>query len=340
MEKTINRLDYVDKIKALACVLVVLGHFVMSMNESNILPYNDLTAWFVDTIYTFHVQLFFLCSGLLYVLSVKHKNNYRYGPFVLKKLIALGIPYLTFTTATVLLKKIASGMVNTESGGLLYTLFIEPTAPYWYLYVLFFLFLIIPPFTSKKAVSAALIISIIFKVIMVTDILSGINLPYFVTGIMNNSIWFVLGMAIIDFDIKPSKKYLICGSIGFIVFLVLSIIRYRSSLLDNIAFSFVLGLIAVVSIYLIFANTSLQTDALTKFLIKYNLPIFLMHTIFAAGARILLMKLGITSWYIHIPVGIIITFVGPAIAAFVMEKTKYLEIFLYPTKLIKIPRSR
>lgn len=62
MEKTINRLDYVDKIKALACVLVVLGHFVMSMNESNILPYNDLTAWFVDTIYTFQCSCFFFAA--------------------------------------------------------------------------------------------------------------------------------------------------------------------------------------------------------------------------------------------------------------------------------------
>ena len=63
MNRTITHLEYVDKIKALACVLVVLGHFIMSMDASNILPFNAFTEWFKETIYTFHVQLFFLCSG-------------------------------------------------------------------------------------------------------------------------------------------------------------------------------------------------------------------------------------------------------------------------------------
>ena len=65
-----------------------------------------------------------------------------------------------------------------------------------------------------------------------------------------------------------------------------------------------------------------------------------MHTIFAAGIRVILFKLGITQWYIHIPVGIIATFAGPVIAAFIMNKTKYLEFFIYPLKLIKLPRSK
>lgn len=86
--------------------------------------------------------------------------------------------------------------------------------------------------------------------------------------------------------------------------------------------------------------SNIKSGPVTKFLIKYNLPIFLMHTIFAAGVRVVLVKLGFTQWYIHIPLGIIATFIGPAIAAFIMEKTKYLEIFLYPTKLIKLPRSK
>lgn len=340
MTKTISRLDYIDKTKALACVLVVLGHFIMSMDASNILPYNSFTEWFKENIYTFHVQLFFLCSGLLYVFSIKQGNHYKYGPFVFKKLIALGIPYLTFTTITVLMKMLAGDSVNTETGGLLYTLFIEPTAPYWYLYVLFFLFLIIPPFQSKKAVSIVLGVSLILKIIMITGLLSEMELPYFVTGIMNYSIWFVLGMTLVTFEYKADKKFLICGAAGLIVFLALSAVWYHFSLTDNKAFAFILGVIAVLSIFTLFSNSNIKTDIVTKFLIKYNLPIYLMHTIFAAGVRIVLVKLGITAWYIHIPAGLIATFIGPAIAAFIMEKTRFLEIFLYPTKLIKISRSK
>lgn len=340
MIKAIDRLNYIDKLKALACVLVVLGHFIMSMDASNILPYNSFTQWFKETIYTFHVQIFFLCSGLLYLLSVKRKTEYKYGPFILNKLISLGVPYFTFTTVTVLMKMLAGDAVNTQSGGLLYTLFIEPTAPYWYLYVLFFLFLVIPPLQTKKAVGTALFISLILKVIMLTGLLSKINLPYFLTGIMNYAIWFVLGMALVAFEYKPDKKFLVCGTVGLTVFIALSAVWLRYSFTNNKFLAFILGIIAVLSIFMMFSSSNIKTDIVTKFLIKYNLPIYLMHTIFAAGARIVLVKLGITAWYIHIPVGLVATFIGPAIAAYIMEKTKFLEIFIYPTKLIKIPRSK
>lgn len=331
MTGTAKHLDYIDKIKALACVLVVLGHFVMSMDASNILPYNSITYWFKETVYLFHVQLFFLCSGFLYNYLNKNRN-YKYGKFVIKKLITLGVPYFTFTTATVLMKIMAKDSVNTEADGLLYTLFINPTAPYWYLYVLFFLFLVIPPLKSKKTLTIVTVVSVVLKIIMVSNLLTGVNLPYFLTGIMNNSIWFIMGMWITPPEQKSGKKNLIFGVCGFTVFIVLSVLRCSLALENNKALSFILGLLAVASIYLLFSASSLKTDAVTKILIKYNLPIFLMHTIFAAGVRTVLFKLGINQWYIHIPVGLAATFIGPVIAGFIMNKTKYLDFFLYPIK--------
>lgn len=338
MNKITTRIDWLDKIKALACVLVVLGHFIMSMDASSILPYNAVTEWFKETVYLFHVQLFFVCSGFLYVFTVKQKNNYKFGPFILKKLIALGIPYFTFSTVTVLMKMLAGDAVNTKSNGLLYTLFVEPTAPYWYLYVLFFLFLIIPPLKSKKSVSIAFIISLVLKIVAVTDILSDVSLPYFVTGVMKNSVWFVLGMSAAVWEYTPNKKLLPFGAVGLVAFTALSIITYYFSV-DSNAVSFVLGIIAVSSIFILFSCSELPTGKITKFLIKYNLPIFLMHTIFAAGIRIVLAKIGLNAWYIQIPAGLIATFIGPAIAAFIMEKTKFLKIFIYPTKLIKTDKK-
>lgn len=338
MTKTRNRVDYLDNIKALACVLVVIGHFIMSMDASGIVPFNGVTEWFKETIYLFHVQLFFICSGFLYIFSVKKKNDYKYGHFVLKKLIVLGIPYFTFTTITLLMKMIADDAVNSKENGLLYTLFINPTAPYWYLYVLFFLFLVIPPFKTKKSVSIALIISLALKIIMLTGILSEMPLPYFLKGIMNYSIWFVLGMALSAYEYKPNRKYFLFGIVGIILFTALSIVRYCRSY-NSETFNFVLGVIAVTSIFILFSNSNIKAGKVTGFLIKYNLPIYLMHTIFAAGIRVVLVKIGLNAWYIHIPIGLIATFICPAIAAFIMEKSKYLEIFLYPTKLIKIAKE-
>lgn len=65
-EVSYKREIWVDNVKVIACILVVLGHFFQSMTKSNILPANDLYEWFEQTIYFFHVPLFFICSGYLY----------------------------------------------------------------------------------------------------------------------------------------------------------------------------------------------------------------------------------------------------------------------------------
>lgn len=84
---------------------------------------------------------------------------------VAKKALALGVPYATFTTATWVLKKVFSSSVNDQIGGLGDTLFLHPTAPYWYLYALFFIFLVTPTFSDVKASAVGLIVALAAKVL-------------------------------------------------------------------------------------------------------------------------------------------------------------------------------
>ena len=151
-EKTAARTreKWVDDVKVIACILVVLGHFFQSMTKSNILPENGLYQWFNTTIYYFHVPLFFICSGYLYQKYSKVNSVGSWCKNVAKKALALGVPYATFTTATWVLKKVFSSSVNDQIGGLGDTLFLHPTAPYWYLYALFFIFLVTPTFSDVK----------------------------------------------------------------------------------------------------------------------------------------------------------------------------------------------
>ena len=59
------------------------------------------------------------------------------------------------------------------------------------------------------------------------------------------------------------------------------------------------------------------------------------YTLFAAPTRAVLLKVGVTNAAAHVVLGLGISFVGPIVAAWVMKKTKYLEFFLYPNKVIK-----
>ena len=73
---------------------------------------------------------------------------------------------------------------------------------------------------------------------------------------------------------------------------------------------------------------------------KYTMPIFVMHTLFAAPVRIVLMKMGLTNSIIQIVIGLAISFIGPICTAIVLEKTKYLEFVIYPNKVIKLLKRR
>lgn len=86
---------------------------------------------------------------------------------------------------------------------------------------------------------------------------------------------------------------------------------------------------------LLAANLENKFGRSIDFLAKYTMPIFLMHTLFAAPLRSLLLKMGIKSVVVHIVLGMSIGFIGPIVAAWIMNKTKYLEFFIYPNKAIK-----
>ena len=163
-----TREKWVDDVKVIACILIVLGHFFQSMTKAKILPENDLYKWFNTTIYYFHVPLFFICSGYLYQKYSQVNNAKSWWKNITKKMLALGVPYVTFTVATWVLKKVFSGSVNNQIGGLGDTLFLHPTAPYWYLYALFFIFLVTPTFNSMKAAAVGLVVALAAKVLILT----------------------------------------------------------------------------------------------------------------------------------------------------------------------------
>lgn len=327
--KTKDREKWVDYVKVVACVLVVLGHFFQSMVKANIIPENNLYSWFNKTIYYFHVPLFFICSGYLYQKYSKIENVVDWKNNIIKKLIALGIPYFIFSLATWMLKTIFAGSVNSKISGLSETLFINPTAPYWYLYSLFFIFLVTITYRSKISKLVLIILAIVMKMLYIILGSTGI---YMISTVMANEIWFVIGMCITDIDLCKVKNKLIGLVIG-IVFFILSLIVYNYNI-QNEVISFFLGLLACISIVILMISKEHSNKMMDMFA-KYTMPIFLMHTLFAAPIRVVLMKIGLTNSLIHIVVGLIVSFVGPICVAMVLEKTKYLEFVLYPNKVIK-----
>ena len=330
-----SREIWIDNVKVIACLFVLLGHFFQSMVKVDIISRGSMYGWFNNTIYMFHVQLFFICSGYLYQ---KYNTVDSFGSWknnVTKKLLALGVPYFVFSVLTWGLKFLFSSSVNNQAKDLLHSLFVNPEAPYWYLYCLFFIFMITPTFSSSKKLYGGLTVALVMKILSFFKI---IKIPVLAL-LLNNEIWFVIGMCLCWIDIKricSNKKWRNISVFSGALFLALSLVVY----LNDISFAaveFLCGLIACFSIilFMLYVFRDNIQIGIFGFLSKYTMPIFLMHTVFAATFRTVLLKLGIHSFLVHTVVGISVSIIGPILAALVMQRFKWLNFILYPNKVIR-----
>ncbi len=216
--------SWIDDVKVIACMLVLFGHLMQSMTSSNIVSGGELYQWFNKTIYYFHVPLFFICSGYLYQRNSCVNSLHSWGRNVLKKLLALGVPYFTFTIATWFIKMLIPEAGNNKIDSIFSTLFFQPTAPYWYLYALFFLFLITPTFGTRKNAGIGFLVALLMKGISITgmlpDLFGGI---YAISVALTNEIWFVIGMHLCVFEVpqiwdrkRPQEKVIIDAGLSTI----------------------------------------------------------------------------------------------------------------------------
>ena len=195
----------------------------------------------------------------------------------------------------------------------------------------FFIFVITITYKNKTNKILLLVFAIVLKGIALLT--GGVGI-YAISTVMANEIWFVIGMSLTDVDMDKIKNRFV-GIILGIIFIVLSVVVYRQNITNSLV-TFLLGLLACASILWIMISCRRYDNRLMDFMAKYTMPIFLMHTLFAAPVRTILLKMGIANAITQIVVGLLAGFIGPVFVAMILEKTKYLELVLYPNKVIKM----
>lgn len=328
--KDITHREYwVDYVKVFACLLVLLGHFVQSMVKVGIIPENNLFEWFNGTIYFFHVNLFFICSGYLYQKNECRRTFRDRIDSIYKKALNLGIPYLVFSTITYLLKYLFSNDVNEQVSNYFHVIFNAPLSPYWYLYALFFIFLVSHVFTGKKDMIFSVVIAVLLYYITAIPML---NVPYCVYITFLWIIWFVLGQAIFVLKEFVGNRMRFNRVLGIILgsfFLILSFFFYNT---ESKTIVLVLGLVACISITFLIMDC--PKSKVLSFFSKYTFQIYLMHTIFASCMRIILLKLDIGNVFVHFVLGLFASIFGPIIISVILGRTFAFNAILYPVKTI------
>jgi peptidoglycan/LPS O-acetylase OafA/YrhL len=75
------------------------------------------------------------------------------------------------------------------------------------------------------------------------------------------------------------------------------------------------------------------------FMNKYSFQTYLLHTIFTARIRIILLHLNVTQWWIHVLVGTVCGIVFSVWAAIIAKKIGFLNFFFFPTKAFHQKRA-
>lgn len=118
-----TRLNYIDSSRGIAIILVVIGHIIpmdVSLNKY---------------IYSFHMPIFFILSGIL-LYNSKTLNEMEYRKIIYKKVKTLMYPYFTFSFLSILCIISTEGLIKTKEA-IISTFIFDGIETLWFLPALF-----------------------------------------------------------------------------------------------------------------------------------------------------------------------------------------------------------
>lgn len=322
-----KRKCWLDYLRAFACILVTIGHLLMSFQDANIIREELIVPTFIGFIYCFHVYIFF-CSGYLF------QTNKPKTPWVrMEKCVNFLLLYILFTGITYIMKTVFSSAVNSSiEHSFLETLLQYPINQMWYLYAMSIIFLFAKFIYSEKTAYTTLGIALIMKIISISGVAWLIPVPFIY--LFQNMIWFVVGQLFAYKQIVLKKGATVILSLLLFALFTYKIVYDLDSALLNEVLT-LCGLGASIGVVYSLTSNRTVTAGMWKYLAKYMLQIYLLHTICAAGIRTVLFKFGISHVLPHMVMGLVFSFAVPILCAMIAERVWCLNIFFFPVKTIK-----
>jgi fucose 4-O-acetylase-like acetyltransferase len=319
----------VDYAKGIGIILVVFGHVLRGIHDANI-GLNETFFGFTDKlVYSFHMPLFLLLSGLF---AERWTTKYSLRAGVLNKAKLLLIPYFVWSAIQGSINIVLSQYTNqkTTAATLIYGIFLNPSAQFWFVYFLFIMFVL---FGAMIKILPSNVILLTFSALYLIN--NYVNFPYHLEMIFNNMLFFCLGSFVYRvISVNRVQQALSKSSTSIILFILFGIIgslysNYWSTVLLQISSAF-LGIALVVS--LAFYLGSKNRIPWMESLGRMSMPIYLMHILAGSGTRIIMLNvMHIDNILLHISLGVFVGLILPILIYRIIYKFPFTSI-LYGTK--------
>ena len=277
-----NTFQWITIAKGIGIFLVVVGHF---HHESSPAYWLEIRK----VIYAFHMPLFFILSGYLYM-----HGKYSYLSLMGNKIKRLLYPFTTIAVAFFLIKYIAAQFVHLQHPvGIdsVYSLFINPIHSYmpllWFVHALFLIFAVYPLVRFFLNDYFLLLLFIAVAFVGQGCLLFGNavgNMPFFVIGvilrenvrlskIIVSADWFNIALSILVFVLIYTVRNFTVN-MSMVIYLLKIILGFAGSLcVINISQAIVM----------------MQSEKPKGILLpigEYSMTIYLFHTLFESTVRV------------------------------------------------------
>jgi fucose 4-O-acetylase-like acetyltransferase len=278
-----DRIAWLDVARGIGIVLVVFGHVMRSLIASGVAAPDPAHQLQDELIYAFHMPLFFLLSGLF----ARWPQAGRRGAFVLSRLQAIAWPYLLWSLIQGILTIYGSRFANHPiSWDSLVRILWDPIAHYWFLYVLLL--------CQALLLAGRRGLLLLVPAGMVAVMLMGgqdmvlrafYSLPFFAAGVY-------LTAPRITAWLSERKRVIAMAVLAWLVFLALFLLAMlgHDDLLDFIPVRWCLGFAGAFGVLAV-ARLIAPYAGLLRALGQASMPIYLIHVIASAVARVMLLRL-------------------------------------------------
>ncbi|MGG5328990.1 acyltransferase family protein [Enterococcus sp. AZ163] len=330
-----KRLISIDIAKGITILLVVFGHALQGVVDSNSLSLvsNNSSVYILkEIIYGFHMPAFFIISGLFLDSWLSKKLNRA----LKQKLTRLVYPYFVWSLLTACFMQVGSSYTNNSLG--LKEFLLSPIVPfsqYWFLYVLFFFYLVtymIHSLFRDKYKICLLIISLLIFVI--NPIIPNV---WIIDSFSKYLVYFSMGTFLLPYfkqkqKEKKFKMILVCIAFIVVNFVYVNLLwrDLKSATYYYYLVTAITGSLLIFEISSLIANTTHFKRAKKNLasLGENSMQIYVMHLIPLAGLRIVCEKiLNISNLWIIILVTFFLSMLLCIFASGILKKFNVQRIF-------------
>lgn len=328
------RIGYIDSLKGFAILCVVLNHVLDGYTQAGLYPDHPSMPILLTVVVYFHMPLFMLVSGYLFRTAYFDAHGQLQKRRMYRHLLNLILVYIGYDIAFGLFKLACRRYTNVSVSLADVLLFpIRPIHPYWYLYILIFYYIIFsrgPVLRHHKAVFYVTAVSALLSAFVSFDFFEFHNILYY-------ALFFWIG-----FCYRQGAAAWFGSPVVTAILFTFSIVVAGLNLSGFLTLGDIPGLAILLSLGLAqglwyaFAHLNvLRDNRLFSIFGKYSLEIYLIHSIFTAGARTVFPSFILDHYLLSVVLNFMLSSSIPVLFAFLCKRLSIHDFLFRPAVFLE-----